>query len=71
MASIDLLLAGWVLNELAPESVPGLAVDALSDGCEAPEVAIFAGLVRPTRLDVEEELPALLRRLGSVCRPRE
>jgi hypothetical protein len=44
--------------------VPELAVDALAAGCEAPEVAVFASLVRPIRSDIEEELPVLLRRLG-------
>jgi hypothetical protein len=61
--ALRLLLARWVLEELAPDDVPALAMDALADGCDVTEVAVLAGLNRPTRRDVEDELVPLLRRL--------
>lgn len=65
-----LLLARWVLELLAPEEVPDLATTALLDGCTAQSVAVLAGLSRPTRGDVEDELPRLLSDLRT-CRPTE
>jgi hypothetical protein len=60
----DLLLAEWVLGRLAPEDVPDLAVAALQHGCGSAAVAALAGLQRPTRSEVEEEIPRLLCDLG-------
>lgn len=57
-------LAEWELGVLWPEEVPGLAVAALERGCELREVAVLAGLERPVRADVDEELGDLLRRIG-------
>jgi hypothetical protein len=57
-------LAEWHLELLTPERVPGLAVAALERGCELPEIAVLAGLEKPLRADVEDEVAALLRRLG-------
>lgn len=68
--NIDRLLARWVLGRLAPEDVPGLAVEALRRGCGSPAVAVLGGAHDPTRADVEDELPALLRDLGR-SRPSE
>jgi hypothetical protein len=62
--SLDEQLARWVLGELPPEDVPQLATDALQAGCGALGVAVLAGLDRPTRGEVEEELPSVLRHLG-------
>ena len=67
---IDVLIAEWVLGCLAPEAVPDLAVAALQDGCECGAVAVLAGLTRPTRTDVDDELPALLAELRRA-RPTE
>jgi hypothetical protein len=64
------LLARWVLEDLAPEDVPAIAVDALTRGCDGSEVAVLAGLNRPTRREVEDELMPLLPRLH-VERPSE
>lgn len=64
------LLAEWVLDELPPEAVPRLATTALEQGCASAVVAVLAGLLRPTRTDIEAELPDLLRDLG-VPRPSE
>jgi hypothetical protein len=64
----DVLLARWVLANLPPEEVPDLAVEALAVGCNASELRVLATLRRPTRIQVENELPALLARLG-VKRP--
>src|SRR3954469_8112315 len=68
---VDLLLARWVLERLAPEAVPRLAAagrggggGALERGCESPALASLAGAQRPTRSDVEDELPRLLQDLG-------
>jgi hypothetical protein len=58
------LLARWVLDDLAPEDVPGLAVQALQAGCAASEVAALAGLDRPSRREIDAELPGLLLHLG-------
>lgn len=63
---MELLLSEWVLGQLAPESVPALAVTALQDGCESAAVAVLAGLQRPTRAEIEAELPGLLRDLGAA-----
>jgi hypothetical protein len=60
------LIARWVLEDLGPEEVPGLAVDALEAGCGASSVAVLAGLDHPTRREVEAELPELLRHLGLI-----
>jgi hypothetical protein len=68
MESFEELVARWVLDDLRPEDVPAVAIDALAQGCEVPEVAVLAGLRRPSRLDVEDELSPLLRRLR-VVRP--
>jgi hypothetical protein len=57
------LLAEWVLDRLAPERVPDLAIAGLQAGCGSAAVAALAGLQRPTRGEVEEELPRLLREL--------
>jgi hypothetical protein len=62
--SFDLLLAEWVHGRLASEDVPRLAVEAIERGCSSPAVAVLAGARHPTRADVEDELPALLRELG-------
>lgn len=56
-------LAEWELGMLGPERVPELVVAALERGCELREVAVLAGLERPLRADVEEELGDLLRRV--------
>lgn len=68
--NVDLLLARWVLGRLAPEDVPRLAVEALERGCGSPAVAVLAGAHDPTRADIEDELPAVLRDLGR-SRPSE
>lgn len=57
MVSLKLLLARWELADLPPEDVPDLAVEALTAGCDASELALLATLDRPTRMDVEEQLP--------------
>jgi hypothetical protein len=57
-------LAAWELGVLAPEDVPALAVAALEGGCELREVAVLAGLERPLRGDVDDEVRDLLRRIG-------
>jgi hypothetical protein len=57
-------LAEWELESLAPERVPALAVAALERGCELPEIAVLAGLDRPLHADIEDEVVALLRRIG-------
>jgi hypothetical protein len=67
-ALFDELLARWVLDDLPPEAVPALAVDALTKGCAATELAVLAVLSRPTRREVEDELTPLLARLR-VTRP--
>jgi hypothetical protein len=67
-AAFDELLARWVLDDLPPEAVPALAIDALTEGCAAAEVAVLAGLSKPTRREVEDELTPLLQRLR-VARP--
>jgi hypothetical protein len=54
------LLAKWVLQELAPETVPDLAVSALERGCDQLEVALLAGLRDPTYGDVDELVNKLL-----------
>lgn len=61
---LRVVLARWVLGEVWPEDVPQLAIDALLRGCQSTSVAVIAGLDRPTRRDVEDELPALLGELG-------
>jgi hypothetical protein len=68
--TIELLLAEWVLDRLASEQVPELAIAALQEGCGAATVATLAGLQRPTRGEVDEELPRLLRELH-LTRPSE
>jgi ABC-type ATPase involved in cell division len=45
--------------------VPDLAVEALAAGCDASELGVLATLSRPTRIQVEDELPALLARLDA------
>lgn len=60
------LLAKWVLRELAPESVPDLAVLALERGCDQLEVALLAGLRDPTYGDVDELVEKMLRKCGLV-----
>lgn len=60
----DWLLAGWVLGRLASEQVPALAVAALQRGCGSSAVAVWAGLQRPTRAEIDSELPRLLKELG-------
>ena len=61
---LPLFLARWVLGDFYPEDVPQLAVDALLRGCQSINVAVIAGLTRPTQGEVDEELRALLRELG-------
>lgn len=68
--NIELLLCEWVLGLTPPEDVPDLAVRALQAGCGSAAVSVLAGLQRPTRADVDAELPRLLRELGTV-RPSE
>jgi hypothetical protein len=60
---LELILARWVLRALPPEDVPALATEALVRGCEAASVAVVAGLSRPTRSEIEDELPEILREL--------
>jgi hypothetical protein len=60
---LELILARWVLRALPPEDVPALATEALVRGCEAASVAVVAGLSRPTRSEIEDELPDILREL--------
>ncbi len=60
----DWLLASWVLGRLPPERVPALAVAALQRGCGSAAVAVWAGLQRPTRAEIDSELPGLLEELG-------
>jgi hypothetical protein len=57
-------LAVWELGLLPPERVPEVAVDALKRGCGLTEIAVLAGMDRPLRRDVEDELGDLLRRVG-------
>jgi hypothetical protein len=45
-------------------------VQALERGCESSAVAVLAGAQAPTRADIEDELPALLREVGRT-RPSE
>jgi hypothetical protein len=61
---VGVLLAEWVLEQLPPERVPALCVEALEAGCRSPAVAVLAGLTTPTRADIEDYLPALLREIG-------
>ena len=61
--NLELALARWVLDVLAPEDVPFVATEALVRGCNAESVAVLAGLQRPTTADVLDELPALLEEL--------
>jgi hypothetical protein len=68
MERFDELMARWVLDDPAPEAVPDVAAEALVNGCEMAEVAVLAGMRRPSRAEVEDELMALLRRLR-VARP--
>lgn len=63
---LDLLLAEWVLDRVASERVPQLAVRALEEGCEAPTVALLAGLRGPTRAEIEDVMPRLLTDTGRV-----
>jgi hypothetical protein len=67
---LDVILARWVLGELPPEDVPPLAVKALLRGCESPTVAVLAGMTRPTRGDVEDEVRDLLLEL-KLSRPSQ
>ena len=61
---VHLLLAEWVLDRLAPERVLHLATEALEQGCEAPSVAMLAGLDNPTKADIEDLVPRLLSDVG-------
>jgi hypothetical protein len=56
-------LALWALEQLPPEQVVALAVEALQDSCENLSVARLAGLRTPARPDIEEELPRILNAL--------
>ena len=39
----------WVRDELAPEDVPSLAVEAMTRGCDSPSLRVLAGITgRPT-----------------------
>jgi hypothetical protein len=62
---IEALLAEWVLERLAAERVPALAITALEEGCQAATVAVLAGLMQPTRADIEDHLPRLLYEIGA------
>ena len=63
-----LFIAQWELEELPAENVPRIALQALEAGCDTLAIGILAGLTSPTRPDVDEELPRLLREVG-VARP--
>jgi len=66
----EVVLAEWVSERLPSEQVPDLAIDALKAGCRAPTLAALAGLDKPTRGDVEDFLPAVLRE-GGLHRPSQ
>jgi hypothetical protein len=48
--------------------VPQLAGEALEQGCDVLSIALLAGLDNPTKADIEDLMPRLLRDLG-VQRP--
>lgn len=64
------MLAEWVLDRLASERVPQLAIEALGQGCEAASVALLVALDNPTKADIEDLVPRLLRDVG-VQRPTQ
>jgi hypothetical protein len=64
------VLSKWEIGDLRPEDVPDLAAQALAEGCTASELAVLATLTRPTRIDIEDELPSLLASLGVVRPPK-
>ena len=42
-ATLDLFLAGWVLERVTPEEAVQWAICALEAGCGDPAVAVIAG----------------------------
>jgi hypothetical protein len=46
----NVLRAEWVLERLPSEQVPDIAVAALEAGCNAPTMAVVAGLKNPGQL---------------------
>lgn len=58
------LAVRWVRQELPPEEVQALAIDAMTHGCDSPSLRLLAGLDgRPTMADVHE--------LVETCLPYE
>lgn len=52
----------WVREELAPEDVPALAVEAMARGCDSPSLRMLAGFTgRPTMADVYELVESCFR----------
>jgi len=61
----DLLLAEWVHGELPPETVPALALRALSEGCDTPTLRRLAGESEPlTRAELDEHVLRCFAELG-------
>jgi hypothetical protein len=61
----ELLLAEWVHGELPPETVPALAVRALSEGCDTPTLRYLAGESEPlTRAELDQHVLRCFTELG-------
>jgi hypothetical protein len=54
----------WYLGDLNAEELPSLAIAALERGCDGKYLRLLAGLVKPTRNDVEDIVDGALRELG-------
>ena len=56
--------AGWYLGDLNAEDLPTFACQALEQGHEGPNLRRLAGLLRPTKRDVDGIIDGALRELG-------
>jgi hypothetical protein len=58
--------AKWQLGFIMPEQVPAAATAMLHAGIEGDSLAVLAGLVNPSRLEVEPLIGRFLVEVGSV-----
>jgi len=54
----------WHFGILFPEAVPAFAADALEAGCDGRQLRRIAGMIRPTRADLEPIIDGMFLELG-------
>lgn len=63
-AEMEVLLAQWRRDELAPKRVPAIAEQALDRGCRSDAVAVLAGASGESRRSIDDLLAPVLREAG-------